>query len=102
MKDIFHVSVRTNSTDALLQFVYFLVPLITCSKVEAGNFTTHAYNVLLNIGKSVLKMMKTLWKNSLTNAKDVGIIHVNFVVIAVTVFEEKNWQHYFFTTPCIS
>jgi hypothetical protein len=29
---------------------------------------------------------------------DVRIIHVNFVVIAIT-FSEKNWRHYFRTAP---
>jgi hypothetical protein len=42
-----------------------------CSKVE----------VLLNVGKSVLKMMETLWKNSLTIAKNELIIHINFIVM---------------------
>jgi hypothetical protein len=58
-----------------------------CSEVVAGNFTTLVYSVLLNIGKSVLKM-ETLWKNSFIIAKDVQIIHVNFIVIAIT-FSEK-------------
>jgi hypothetical protein len=30
--------------------------LVTSSEVEAGNFTTMAYNGLINVGKSVLKM----------------------------------------------
>jgi hypothetical protein len=38
--DVFHILVRTNSTDALLQFVSsFLISLMMCSKVEAGNLT---------------------------------------------------------------
>jgi hypothetical protein len=40
-------------------------------EVEAGNFPTLVCSVLLNIGKNVLKMAKTLWKNSLQIAKDV-------------------------------
>jgi hypothetical protein len=42
-----------------------------CSEVEARNFTTLVYSILLNVGKSVMKMIKTLWKNSLIIAKDV-------------------------------
>jgi hypothetical protein len=38
---------------------------------EAGNFTTLVYSILLTVGKSVLKMMETLWKNSLIIAKGV-------------------------------
>jgi hypothetical protein len=72
-KGVFHVSVSTNSTDALSQFVGFLVPLEMCSKFEAGNFTTLAYNVLFRVGKSVLKMEETLWKNYLVIAEDVRI-----------------------------
>jgi hypothetical protein len=37
----------------------------------------------------MLKMMETLWKNSLIIAKDVWIIHINFISIAVTFSEEK-------------
>jgi hypothetical protein len=48
---------------------------VMCFKVEAGNFTTLVYSILLNTGKSVLKMMETLWKNSLIIPKDVCIIH---------------------------
>jgi hypothetical protein len=42
-----------------------------CSEIEAGHFTTLVHSILLNVGKSVLEMMQTLWKNSLTIAKDV-------------------------------
>jgi hypothetical protein len=71
-KDVFRVSVRTNCTVALSRFVYsFLVPLVMCSEVEAGNFTTLVYSVLLKVGRSVLKMTETLWKNSLMIAKYV-------------------------------
>jgi hypothetical protein len=42
-----------------------------CSKAEAGNFTTMVYSILVVVGKSVLKMMATLWKNCLIIAKDV-------------------------------
>jgi hypothetical protein len=51
-KDAFHVSVRTNSTDALSHFVRsFPVPLVMCSEVEAGNFISVVYSVILNVGK---------------------------------------------------
>jgi hypothetical protein len=50
---------------------------------------TMIYSVLLNTGKSMLKMMKTLWKNSLIIAKDIQILHVNFIVIALIFPEEK-------------
>jgi hypothetical protein len=52
-KEVFHVLVRTKSVDALLQYVQsFLVLLVTCSEVEAGNFITLVYGVLLIVGKS--------------------------------------------------
>jgi hypothetical protein len=41
-----------------------------CSEFKTGNLTT-AYSVLLNVSKGVLKMKETLWKNSLTTAKDI-------------------------------
>jgi hypothetical protein len=62
---------------------------MTCSEVEEGNSTTLVYSILLNLTKSMLKMTQTLWKNSLIFAKDVGIIPVNFTVIAITFSEEK-------------
>jgi hypothetical protein len=43
-------------------------------------------------------MTKTLRKNRLIIAKDVSIVHVNFIVIAVTC-SEKKWRHYFRITP---
>jgi hypothetical protein len=70
-KDVFHISVRTKSTDALPQFVYSsLVPLVMCCEVEAGNFTVLLYNVLLDVGKSELKVTEALCKSSLIIAKD--------------------------------
>jgi hypothetical protein len=42
-----------------------------CFEVEVGNFTTLVYSILLNIGKSVLKIMEILWKNGIIIAKDV-------------------------------
>jgi hypothetical protein len=60
-----------------------------CFEVEAWNFTTLVYSVLLNNGKSVLKIMKTLWKNGLTITKDVRIIHINFTVTEITFPEKK-------------
>jgi hypothetical protein len=53
------------------------------------NFTTLVYSVLLNVGKSVLKMMKTSWRDSLIIAKkNVRIIQVSVTVITIT-FSEK-------------
>jgi hypothetical protein len=37
----------------------------------------------------VLKIMKTLWKNTLIIVKAVWIIYVNFIVIAITFSEKK-------------
>jgi hypothetical protein len=72
VKDVFYVLVRMNSTDAFLQFVQsFLIPLLMCFEVEAGNFTTLVYSILFNVGKSLLKMTETLWENSPIIAKDV-------------------------------
>jgi hypothetical protein len=71
-KDVFHVSVRTNCTDALSWFVQsFLVPLVMCFEVEAGNLATLVHSVLLNVGKRLLKMAETLDKNSHIFAKDL-------------------------------
>jgi hypothetical protein len=59
-KDVFHVSIRINSADELLQFVEsFLVPLVMCSEDEGRNFTLLVYSILLNVGKRVLKTMET-------------------------------------------
>jgi hypothetical protein len=60
-----------------------------CFEVETGNFRALAYSVLFNIGKSVLKMSETLWEDSCVIAKDVLVIHVNFIVIAVAFSGEK-------------
>jgi hypothetical protein len=69
---------------------------VVCSKVEARNFTTLVYSVLFNVSKSVLKMTETFWKNGLINAKDVWIIHINVVVIAIK-FSQKKFRLYFST-----
>jgi hypothetical protein len=61
-----------------------------CFEVEAGNFTALVYSVLFNAGRSVLKMAVILWKNSLIIVKDVLIIRVNFIGIAVTFSAKKN------------
>jgi hypothetical protein len=58
-----------------------------CSEVEARNFTTYVYNALQSVGKSVLKIKKTM-QNSLIIANDVWTIHINSIVIAVTSSEE--------------
>jgi hypothetical protein len=42
---------------------------VTCSEVEAGNLTTSIYSVLHNVGKTVLRMLEALLKNSLIIAK---------------------------------
>jgi hypothetical protein len=98
-KDVFRVSVSANSTDAMMRFVSnFLVLFVVCNAVKADNFTTLVHSDLLNVGKIVLEMTKALWKNSLIIAKDLRIIHVNFVVISIT-FYEKKWTHYFSTAP---
>jgi hypothetical protein len=65
-----------------------------CSEVEAGNFTTLAHSVLHSVGKSLLKVTETLWKNGLIIAKDVWMMHVNFTVTACTYSENKKWRHY--------
>jgi hypothetical protein len=41
------------------------------SEVKAENSTTLVYSVLLDVGKSVLKITEPLWKNSLLIAKYV-------------------------------
>jgi hypothetical protein len=70
------------------------------SEVEAENFASLVYSVLLNVGKSVLKMMETSWKNDFIIAKDACIIRVNFVVIAAT-FCDKNLRRYLSPASCI-
>jgi hypothetical protein len=57
--------------DAILQMINCNKVFVMCSKVEAGNLAPLVYDVLLNVGKSLLQMTKTLWKNSLITAKDV-------------------------------
>jgi hypothetical protein len=69
-----------------------------CSKVQARNFTTLVYSVLLNAGKTVLKKKETLWKNNLIIAKNVRIIPVNFTVIAI-IFSEKKLKALFLNHP---
>jgi hypothetical protein len=55
-KDVLYVLVRTNSMDEWSQFFYsFLVPPVMCSEVEARNFTTLVYSILLNVGKCAEK-----------------------------------------------
>jgi hypothetical protein len=44
-------------------------------------------------------MTETLWKKSLRIAKVALIILVNFVVIAITYSEKKNWRYYFHAAP---
>jgi hypothetical protein len=63
---------------------------VTCSEVEEGNFTKLVLSFLLNVGKSVLKMTGTLWKNSLIDAKDVRMNHIKFTVIAITFSAKRN------------
>jgi hypothetical protein len=60
-------------------------------KAEAGNFTALVYSVLLSVGRSVLKMTDTLWKNSLIIAKDLRKVRINFIVIA-NIFSEKKLE----------
>jgi hypothetical protein len=62
---------------------------VVCSEVKAGNCTALVYSMLLNVGRSVLKMTETLWKNSLIIEKCVLIIHVNLIVIVITFLEKK-------------
>jgi hypothetical protein len=54
-----------------LQFISLPVLHMICFKVKAASFTALVYSVLLSIGSSVLKIMDTLWKNTLIIAKDV-------------------------------
>jgi hypothetical protein len=62
-EDVCHVPVRINTTDSSLQFVkIFLVPLVMCFEVEAGNFITMVHGVLLKVGKSRLKIIETCGK----------------------------------------
>jgi hypothetical protein len=61
---------RMHYVGAILQVItYWSKVFAVCSEVEAGNFITMMYSVLLSVGKSVLRMTKTLWKNSLIFAK---------------------------------
>jgi hypothetical protein len=71
-----------------------------CSEVEAHNFIALVHSFLLNNGKNVLKMKQILWKNWLTIAKNEWIIHVNFVVTAIT-FSEKETGGITFILPVI-
>jgi hypothetical protein len=55
------------------------------SKLETGNFTTLVYSILLNVNRNELKMAETLWENSHIIAKDIRIVHVNFIGIIITL-----------------
>jgi hypothetical protein len=57
-------------------------------EVESQNFTTLVYSVFHDVGKSVLKMMGTLWKNN--------------VVIAIAItFPEKRIGGFTFVPPLV-
>jgi hypothetical protein len=59
------------------------------SEEETGSLTTVVCSVLLNDGKSVLKMMETLWKNSRIIAERVEITHADSTVVATTFAEKQ-------------
>jgi hypothetical protein len=80
---------RMHYVDAILQMTTNRNKVfVMCSKVNAKNFTM-IYSILLNTGKSVLKIKKSLWKNSTTITKDVQTILANFIIIAITLSEKK-------------
>jgi hypothetical protein len=90
---------RVHYVDAILQVMTnWNKVFVMCSDLEAGNFTMVVYSVLINTGKSMLKMTGTLWKNSLIIAKDIS--QIKFHYYCNYIFSEKNWRHYFHTTPC--
>jgi hypothetical protein len=69
-KDVFGVKVSTNSTDALSQFKVSLYRSWCAPKSRQGIIPTLVYSVSLGVGKNVLKVMETLWKNRLIIAKE--------------------------------
>jgi hypothetical protein len=69
------------------------------SEVEAGNFTALAYSVLLNVGKSVLKMEKILWKNSLIIAKVARNHSCKLHCYGHFIFWQKTMEALFRTAP---
>jgi hypothetical protein len=75
--------------DAILRMTTNLKKVfVMCFEAEARNFTL-VYSLLLNVGRSVLKVAENLWKNSLIMAKYILIIRVNFILIAITFSEKK-------------
>jgi hypothetical protein len=66
---------------ARLQLANWNKDFVMCSDVEAGNFTTLLHSILLNVGNSVFKMTKSLWKKSLIIANGVWTIHVNLTLL---------------------
>jgi hypothetical protein len=60
-----------------------------CSEVEAGNFATLVYSALIRLGTRVLKIAETVWENNLIIVNGIRIIHVNFIIIAITYSEKK-------------
>jgi hypothetical protein len=62
---------------------------VKTSDGSAKSFTRPTYSVSRKGGKSALVMKKTLWKNNLDFVKDVPVIYVSFIIIAIIVSEKK-------------
>jgi hypothetical protein len=66
------VNSHKHYVDAILQTTTNLKKsFVMCSEVEERNFAALLYSALFNAGKSMLKMIENLWKNSLITGKDV-------------------------------
>jgi hypothetical protein len=63
-----HGIIRTIATATHISSVTKVTMVTT--EVEAGNFTTTECSVLLNVGRTVLKMTDSLWKNGHITGKD--------------------------------
>ena len=57
-----------------------------------------AYSVLIKGGKSASIMKEILWTNNVNFVKDVPMICVNFITIAI-IFSGKKMGNYFHTPP---
>jgi hypothetical protein len=58
-------------------------PSVKSSDASANIFTPPAYSVSRKVGKSVLVMKETLWKNNRNFVKDVPMTYVNFIIIVI-------------------
>jgi hypothetical protein len=72
-----------------------------CSKVEAENFRTLVYSVLLDVGRNKFKVTEILWEKKLNCERCMNHAY-KFHCYCSYIFREKNWRLSFRTAPRIS